>query len=323
MTTLPGTSTGQQSTGTPTVLTAGTVNNFMVWAGLGPNTNWINFATAATGSYVFPQGPYKSYSSNYGPAFVPMADGTQGYVIWADMTTSQIMFAVASSNASGVWSLASTATTITGSKAGGGPTAALGIQNGQLVINIIWQDSGLGSMALSQFDIFNPQATIPFTALGQSCVDAPALMTVGNDSYLAYFDTSNHFNLAVDPKGGVNFNFTGRFTSTTVTSSYAPALVSLVGGTLGYVFWSNSSGVNYAQIGLAATTGVQFNTTAGCSGIIAGTNPTAGPSAQLVQTEVSGVLTSQFVVAWPDTAGTISKTVYTTTVAPNYTPIPA
>ncbi len=197
------------------------------------------------------------------------------------------------------------------------------MQNGQLVVNIIWQDSGLGSMALSQFEVFGTQATIPFTALGQSCVDAPALMTVGSNSYLAYFDTSNHFNLAVDPKGGVNFDFTNHFTSTTVTSTYAPALVSLVGRTLGYVFWSNSTGVNYAQIGLSATTGIQFNTTAGCSGTIAGSSPTAGPSAQLVQTEVSGVLTSQFLVAWPDNAGTISKTVYTTTVAPDYTPIPA
>jgi hypothetical protein len=201
MATLPGTSTGQQSTGAPTVLTAGSVINFMVWTGLGPNTNWINFSTAPTGSYVFPQGPYKSYSSNFGPAFVPMSNGTQGYVIWADMTTSQIMFAVASSNDAGVWSLASTSMTITGSKAAGGPAAALGMQNGQLVINIIWQDSGLGSMALSQFEVFGTQASIPFTALGQSCVDAPALMTIGSNSYLAYFDTSNHLNLAVDLEG--------------------------------------------------------------------------------------------------------------------------
>src|SRR3954464_4293361 len=78
MTTLPGTSTGQQSTGAPTVLTAGSVINFMVWTGLGPNTNWINFATAPTGSYVFPQGPYKSYSSNFGPAFVPIVQWHPG-----------------------------------------------------------------------------------------------------------------------------------------------------------------------------------------------------------------------------------------------------
>jgi hypothetical protein len=322
MATLPGTSTGQQSTGAPTVLTAGSVINFMVWTGLGPNTNWINFSTAPTGSYVFPQGPYKSYSSNFGPAFVPMSNGTQGYVIWADMTTSQIMFAVASSNDAGVWSLASTSMTITGSKAAGGPAAALGMQNGQLVINIIWQDSGLGSMALSQFEVFGTQASIPFTALGQSCVDAPALMTIGSNSYLAYFDTSNHLNLAVDLEGGVNFNFTNRFTSTTTQSTFAPALVSLSGVTLGYLFWSNSTGVNYAQIGLSPTTGIQFNTTAGCSGTIAGSSPTAGPSAQLVQTDVSGVLTSEFLVAWPDTAGTISSTVYTTTLAPDYSPIP-
>jgi hypothetical protein len=32
---------------------------------------------------------------------------------------------------------------------------------------------------------------------------------------------------------------------------------------------------------------------------------------------------SQFLIAWPDTAGTISKTVYTTTLAPDYSPIPA
>jgi hypothetical protein len=322
MTTLQGTSTGQQSTGTPTVLTAGTVNNFMVWTGIGSTTNYVNFATAATGSYVFPQGPYKSYTSKFGPAFVPLANGTEAYVIWTDATTSQITFAIASSATDGTWSLAGTSTTITGSKANGGPTASLGMQNGQLVVNIIWQDSALGSMALSQVEVFGTQESISVTALGQSCVDAPALRTVGSNSYLAYFDTSNHFNLAIDPKGGVDFNFTDRFTSTT-TSTYAPAMVSLVGGSLGYVFWSNSTGVNYAQIGLSATTGIKFNATAGCSGTIAGSSPTAGPSAQLVQVEESGVRMSQFLIAWPDTAGTISKTVYTTTLAPDYSPIPA
>ena len=110
-------------------------------------------------------------------------------------------------------------------------------------------------MALSQVEVFGTQGAIPFAALGQSCVDAPALTTVGSNSYLAYFDTSNHFNLAIDQKGGVNFDFTNRFTSTTTESTYAPALVSLVGGTLGYVFWSNSTGVNYAQIGLVGDDG--------------------------------------------------------------------
>jgi hypothetical protein len=282
MTTLQGTSTGQQSTGTPTVLTAGTVNNFMVWTGIGSTTNYVNFATAATGGYVFPQGPYKSYTSKFGPAFVPLANGTEAYVIWTDATTSQITFAIASSATDGTWSLAGTSTTITGSKANGGPTASLGMQNGQLVVNIIWQDNALGSMALSQVEVFGTQESISVSALGQSCVDAPALRTVGSNGYLAYFDTSNHFNLAIDPKGGVDFNFTDRFTSTTTTSTYAPAMVSLVGGSLGYVFWSNSTGVNYAQIGLSATAGIKFNATAGCSGTIAGSSPTAGPSAQLI-----------------------------------------
>jgi hypothetical protein len=254
---------------------------------------------------------------------VPLSNGTEGYVIWTDAATSQIMFAIASSNSEGAWSLASTSTTITGSKAAGGPTAALGMQNGQLVVNIIWQDSALGSMALSQVEVFGTQEAITIAALGKSCVDAPALMTAGSNSYLAYFDANNHFNLAYSLKGGVNFDFANQFTSTTTVSTYAPALVSLDGSTLGYVFWSNSTGVNYAQIGLSPTTGIQFNTTVGCSGTIAGSSPTAGPFAQLVQTEIDGVMTSQFLVAWPDTAGTISKTVYTTTVAPSYSPIPA
>lgn len=321
MTTPPGTSTTQQSTGTPTVLTGGDVTNFMVWTGFGAGTNWINFATVASGSYVFPQGPNKSFSSNFGPAFVPLVDGSGGYVVWTDAATSQIMFASVT-NTDGTWSLASTSTTITGSKASGGPTASLGMQNGQLVVNIIWQDSGKGSMALSQVEVFNAQGAVEIVALGQSCVDAPSLTTVGSNSYLAYFDTSNHFNLAIDQKGGVNFDFTNRFTSTTTESTYAPALVSLVGGTLGYVFWSNSAGVNYAQIGLSATTGIQFNSTSGCSGVIASTTPTAGPDAQLVTTEVDSTVTSQFLVAWPDNSGSPSKTVYTTTLAPDYSPIP-
>jgi hypothetical protein len=321
MATPPGTSTTQQSTGTPTVLTGGDITNFMVWTGYGAGTNWINFATVASGGYVFPQGPNKSFSSNFGPAFVPLVDGTGGYVIWTDAATSQIMFASVT-NTDGAWSLASTSTTITGSKAAGGPTASLGMQNGQLVVNIIWQDSGKGSMALSQVEVFNAQGAVEIVALGQSCVDAPALTMVGSNSYLAYFDTSNHFNLAIDQNGGVNFDFTNRFTSTTTQSTFAPALVSFASA-LGYVFWSNSTGVNYAQIGLSATAGIKFNATAGCSGTIAGSSPTAGPSAQLVQVEESGVRMSQFLIAWPDTAGAISKTVYTTTLAPDYSPIPA
>jgi len=268
----------------------------MVWTGTGTNSNWINFATAASGSYVFPQGPNTSYSSNFGPTFVLLPNATQGYVIWTDSASSQIMFVVAS-NTDGVWSLASTSTTITGSKALAGPTAALGMQNGQVVINIIWQDTGLGSMALSQVEIFGTQSSIPIVALGQSCIDAPELITVGSNSYLAYFDSSNHFNLAVDEQGGVKFNFTSRFTSTTTQSTFAPDVVPIAGATLGYVFWSTPTGVNYAQIGLSPTTGIQFNPTAGCSGVITGSNPSAGPFAQLVSTVESGVTTAQILVA--------------------------
>jgi hypothetical protein len=302
-----------------TVLTAGTMNNFMVWTGAGTTTNWINFATASSGSYTFPQGPNTSYSSKFGPAFVLLPSATEGYVIWTDSTSSQIMFAVAS-NSDGVWSLGSTSTTITGSNALAGPTAALGMQNGQVVINIIWQDSGLGSMALSQVEVFGTQSSFPFAALGQSCIDAPKLLTIGRNSYLAYFDSSNHFNLAVDQEGGMNFNFTSRFTSTTTQSTFAPAVVSIAGATLGYVFWSTSTGVNYAQIGLSPTTGIQFNSTAGCSGTITGSNPAAGPFAQLVSTVESGVTMAQILVAWPDNNN--SQTVYTFNVMPDYSPIP-
>ena len=38
MTTIPGTSTSQRSTGAATVQVAASLNNFMVWTGLGPNT---------------------------------------------------------------------------------------------------------------------------------------------------------------------------------------------------------------------------------------------------------------------------------------------
>ena len=199
MTTILGTSTNQESTGAATLLSAAGLNNFLVWTGTSPNTNWINFATAPVGTYTFPEAPNKSYSSSHGPAFVLLPTNSQGYVFWTDSATSQIMFAQASGTADGVWSLASTATTITGSKASGGPAAALGMQNGQVVINIIWQDSGLGSMALSQFNVFGTQTEYPFTSLGQSCVDAPALQVVGNMTFLAWFDTSNNCNCPGTP----------------------------------------------------------------------------------------------------------------------------
>ena len=148
-------------------------------------------------------------------------------------------------------------------------------------------------------------------------------MTAGSNSYLAYFDANNHFNLAYDLKAGVNFDFANQFTSTTTVSTYAPALVSIRRFDAGLCVLVQFDRRQLCPDRSFRDDGIKFNTTAGCAGTIPGSNPTAGPSAQLIQTDVSGALTSEFLVAWPDNAGTIAKTVYTTTVAPDYSPIPA
>jgi hypothetical protein len=318
---IPGTSTNQQSTGSPVIRSQGADGNFMAWTGLSPG--YPNISTAPAGTYVFPQGPNKTLNSAYGPAFVVLPSGNQAYYIWADSSTKAIKFSQITRNADGSWSWG-TPVNVPGSQAAGAPTAMLDTQNGQLCVNVIWQDSGKNSMVLLQIYPFLTQTSYPFAALGKVCVDAPTLAKVGQVTYLAYFDTNKNFNLAAAVGGALNFNFAGQFTSTTVNSSYQPAVVSISSG-LGYLLWTSSTKtLNYAQLGFSALRVAQFNPTAGCSGVIAGATPAAGPTAQLVaQVDASGVTTNNIVVGWPDVySQPYGNTVYTTTIAPNYAPIP-
>jgi len=322
--TVPGTSTGQQATGRAIVSTIPGVGNFMVWTGVN-SYNWINFAVQSSG-YSFPQAPNKSFTSKFGPSFVLQASGTAAYVVWADASTSQIMVGTATSS-NGAWSLGNQTLTVTGSKAGGGPEAELTLQNGQLVLSILWLDQNLGGIAGCQVPVGTTPSSVPFAALPNkvSCLDTPDLQMMGKEAILAYFDQNRNFNLAVDPQGGVEF--TTQLTSTTVQSAFGPAVVPL-STTQAYLFWTAGSGsgatLQYQQLGVNQAGNWVFNPTSGCSGTVSGAVPTGAPYAQVVQVTdpATGDQMTQFLVAWADANGTPANTVSYAYVLPNFAPIP-
>ena len=326
---IPGTSTGQRSTGRPVVFTAGSCGNFMVWTGTtaaaNPNTNWVNFANVASG-YSFPQAPVTSFSSNHGPAFVLMPSGVQAYVAWTDAATSQVMYTTATL-ANGAWSLQSPATAIPNSNAASGPEAVVGLQDNQLVLGLLWMDNGAKALVGCQVLIGSSTPNLNFASLGVACVDRPDMVQAGGQTFLAFFDTSNNFNLVIDPNGGVAFNMTTRQTFSGINSSYGPSFVPLSGKTQAYLFWTSGTGgtatLQYQQMGLAQNGTWAFNSTAGCQGSVTGATPSAAPYGQLIETvDGNGVTQMQFLVAWPDINGSPINLVYTDTVTPNYAPIP-
>ena len=318
-------STSQQSIGKAIIVPHDSGNRFMVWTG---TNNAINLNRQSNGDYVFTSTPQGSYKSKYGPAFVLMPNERQGYVVWTDFSTGQVLFGLAEpppfSPTSKVplnWFL-SNSTVIAGSNAAGGPSAALGMQNNKLVLNVIWQDVGKNSMVLSQIPLDGNTSPKPFTSLGQSCIDSPWLAEGEESSFLAYFDSNNNFNLATDLKGGMDFDFGKRFTSDKIKSAFSPTFVPISGDDQAYVFWSTKDGVQYRQLGIGLKGYWAINPSASTFGALTKTLPAAGPFADLVDVLENGISTRKLLVAWPDKNGTPGNTIYTDNVEPNYEPIP-
>ncbi len=321
--TQPGTYAGQRATGRPVIRSVNGFGNFMAWTGTssgGAASGWINLNFQPSG-YSFNGNWLTTDSSNYGPALVlnPMMTGAG--LFWTDAASSGVFYTLAapSTPGSSSWTITPGSTAIPGAAATGGPAAFLGLLDGEPVVTVVWQDKVLNSMAFWQSDIFGGASGDTPVSLGVSCTDSPTLILAGGKSYLAYFDTNKAFNLAVDPNGGANFNLAGRFTTSTITSSYAPALVTL-NNQLAYVVWATGSGVSYQQIGVNAQGSWVVNNAAGCSGSITGITPSAGPTANVIEVVVDGVITSQILIGWAQSGTSPANMIYTTTILPVFTP---
>ena len=319
------TSTTQQSIGKAIIAPHDPRNHIMTWTG---TDNVINFDRQSNDSDVFESTPQSGYKSKYGPAFVLMPNGTQGYVVWTDADTGQVFFSVVepvpyspTSRAPLEWRFTGS-TAIAGSKAASGPAAILGMQNNKLVLNVIWQDLGENSMVLSQIPIWDNATTYSFVSLRQSCVDSPWLAEGEKSSFLAYFDSNNNFNLATDLKGGMDFDFGKRFTSDKIKSSFSPAFVPINGDDQAYIFWSTKDGIQYRQLGIGWNGNWTINSSEETVGVLTGILPASGPFADLVEIVENGVTFNKLLVAYPDGNSTLPNTVYTDYVEPNYEPIP-
>ncbi|HYE52607.1 MAG TPA: hypothetical protein VEB20_23635 [Azospirillaceae bacterium] len=301
-------STGQAAAGRPIFRSVHGLYQLMLWTGTG-SSNAIWFGTCKTGSYAPAGAATKADSAaGFGPAFALAPAGDSGYLAWvADNKRIMVAKAVADGSSPPKWSIPGTPVAIPSSNAASAPVAALREQNGALVLTLVWQDAGAGGMVYCQLDSANLAASTAFAGLGQSCKGSPWLAAHGAATFLAYTGTDGQFNLAVDPDGGVAFDFANRFTAAGITSDHGPAYVPL-SRSQGYVCWASAAGLSYQQIGIDSDGDWALNTRAGCSGTIAGINPTAAPSAQLTTvTDDQGVTSRVIVVAAPSAAPPAAK----------------
>lgn len=217
-----------------------------------------------------------------GPVLAIGPNQSMGYLVYvnaaAQIVTVRLTLAPTTDNPYN-WTMMGKPVTVSESAAAGAPAAALGIQNGQLVLNILWQDSNAASMVLCQMQVGNESSTVNFQALGVSCIGAPWLTGSGAASFLAWTGLDKQVNLAIDPVGGVTFAFGQAITLPSIMAIAGPAYVPL-NQTQGYVVWLAEGGdgeVSYAQIGRAPLGGWVVNGVAGCSGTTDGILAAAAP----------------------------------------------
>jgi hypothetical protein len=319
--------TGQRATGRALLECYTGFGNFLVWTGMEPR-NYLNLNFQKSG-FDFGATYVAADISYHGPAFVLNPSGTGCNLFWTDASTGGVCWTEASPNSMGStdWVIGLGSPSIPNSKALSGPTAALGMLDGTVVVNVIWQDATLNSMALWQKPLLGHVPGNPAIALGQSCIDSPTLVASGSNNFLAWFDSNQAFNLATAGNEQMTFDFANRFTTSAISSSFAPAFVPL-NNQLAYVFWASRLGISYQQIGVNALGQWELNSAAGCSGIHVGILPNyrsranGAPSACPLQVNIDGVISTIIVVAFPSSDGPnqIGK-VMTATLVPNFTPV--
>ena len=243
-----------------------------------------------------------------GPSFVMAPDLSQGYVVCVNQSGTVIALPAKMEAVQGdadFWGLVDGWRTVTGSKAAGAPAAAMALQNGQLVLNIVWQDAGAGGMVLAQMEVGNAQETLSFKPLGgHACIGQPSLVMSGGISFLAWTGTDNAFNLAIDPAGGVDFQFDGHYIDSGRGSMYGPCLVPMGGNQL-YVLWASQGGIQYAQLAENQFGDWGFNPAPGCAGTVSGSSIALGGPYGVRYDRIGDDGTPTLAVVWPDRTGNV------------------
>lgn len=173
------------------------------------------------------------------PCLALMPDQQSGYLGFVNAAQQIEIHALAV--VGGNWVLTNLVGVYKASQANSGPTMRIGQQNGQLVLNIIWMDMKLGSLALAQLEIFNTQPLLTFRAIGQQSEGAPCLARAGGVGFIAWTGTNGWLNLAMDVAGGVNFDFDAKLSFEQYTSAYGCAFVPF-GARVGYMLWASQGG---------------------------------------------------------------------------------
>lgn len=193
-----------------------------------------------------------------GPTFVYGLDRTTGYLAYVNASQQVVVVNMSlGQNATGQpqWQVGTVWATFSTSKAQGAPTMQMTLQNGAPVLSLIWQDGVVGSILLAQLEIGDPSPNLKTRNLGQQCLGAPSLSVLGHTSFLAWTGTNNDLNLALDPVGGVNFQFDDKLTLSSSSagfatqSTYGPSFVPF-GPNKGIIVWSAKAGnlLWYAQL---------------------------------------------------------------------------
>lgn len=229
------------------------------------------FQPTLTGLRGFIAGNASETLSVNGVALEIMPGGDTGFIAFVNGAQQMQVNALTVSN--GQWAVGKAMAIYSNSRCFSPPGLMMGLQNGQPVLNISWYD-GVGSLVLAQLEIYNSAPLLTFRALGETSYGAPSITCAGTRSFFAWSGTNAQLNLAVDPLGGVNFDFKNKVTFTGLTTAYGSQFVPF-GSQMGYLVWGAQGGMapTFQQVALDAAGNWSANGLPGCSGRIQGALP--------------------------------------------------
>ncbi len=288
--------------------------NLMAWSGT-DDSHSLNIATSANLDFSSASTGLTGNSNTAlnGPAIAMLPSAAAAYVAWVGSggsicVTMATPGPLADGSSIPTWSCGGDVWTIANSTPQSAPAVALGTQNGQAVLNVIWQDGGADSMVLAQLRLGYEADSLAFCSLGRSCIGTPSLTGGSGGRYLAWssgppVDNQYTLNLANDPRGGVNFDFDNALTRTGYSCENGMTYVPL-SSSHGCAVYSNQYGVYSTQIARNQAGDWVVNTATGSNVTIADGMPTATANAGATLQVVKGVSQPAIVVVWPANYGT-------------------